>query len=99
VFIERGVAVTRVPSEAIKSTALEQHVPDPIVRLTFGNRVSLCAPRPCALRVQQNADGAECALEVETAEEAFIRLAFRATALPEQLDGIAPSEMAETLPA
>jgi hypothetical protein len=40
-------------------------------------------------------DGAECALEVDTAEGAFIRLAFRATALPEQLDGIAPGEMAD----
>ncbi|HLG57561.1 MAG TPA: hypothetical protein VI485_19620 [Vicinamibacterales bacterium] len=92
--IERGVAVTRVPSEAIKAIALEQHVPDAIVRLTFLNGVSLCAPRPSAVRVQETKDGAECALEVDTAEGAFIRLAFRATALPEQLDGIAPAEMA-----
>lgn len=93
--VERGVSVTRVPSTAIKSIALETHVPAPIVRLTFVNGVSLCAPRPCAVRVQQTSDGAECALEVETADGALIRLAFRATALPEQLDGIAPGEVAD----
>lgn len=90
--IERGVAVTRVPSEAIKSIAFDQHVPDAIVRLTFLNGVSLCAPRPSAVRVQEK-DGADCALEVDTADGAFVRLAFRATALPEQLDGMAPGEM------
>ena len=93
--IERGVAVTCVPSAAIRSVTLETHAPDPMVRLTLVNGVSLCAPRPCAVRVQESTDGAECALEVDTAEGAFIRLAFRATALPEQLDGIAPGEIAD----
>lgn len=97
--IERAVAVTRVPSEAIKSITLEQHVPDPIVRLTFVSGVSLCAPRPCAVRVQEDGDGAERALEVETADGALIRLAFRATARPEQLDGIAPGELADEVSA
>jgi hypothetical protein len=45
------------------------------------------------LRVQEADDGAEWALEVDTADGAFIRMAFRATALPEQLDGIAPGEI------
>ena len=97
--IERGVAVTRIPSEAIRSITLEQHVPDPIVRLTFVNGVSLCAPRPCAVRIQENGDDAERALEVETADGALIRLAFRATARPEQLDGIAPGELADEVSA
>ena len=95
--IERGVVVTRVPSEAIKSVALEHHVPGAIVRLTFVNGVSLCAPRPSAVRVQETEDGAECALEVDTVDGAFTRLAFRATALPEQLDGIAPNEVAHEI--
>ena len=93
--IEHGLPVTVVPSAAIKSVTLETHVADLIVRLTFGNGVALCAPRPCAVRVQERTDGAECALEVDTADGAFIRLAFHATALPEQLDGIAPGEMAD----
>jgi hypothetical protein len=45
------------------------------------------------VRVQEADNGAEWALEVDTAEGAFMRIAFRATALPEQLDGIAPGEV------
>jgi hypothetical protein len=45
------------------------------------------------VRVQQRSDGAECALEVETVEGAFVRVAFRASALPVELDGIAPGEV------
>ena len=93
--IERGVPITRVPSEPLKSVTLETDVPDLIVRLTFVNGVSLCAPRPCAVRVQESTDAVEYALEVDTADGGFIRLAFRATALPEQLDGIAPGEVAD----
>lgn len=91
--IERGVPITRIPSEPIKSITLEQRGPDPVVRLTLVNGLSLCVQRPSAVRVQQNGDGAERALEVETADGALIRLAFRATARPEQLDGIAPGEL------
>ena len=92
--VEGIVLVTRVPSAAIESISLERHVPDSIVRLTFVGGVSLCAAGPCAIRVQQDEDGRECALEVETVGGAFLRLAFRATALPEELDGIAPGEVA-----
>lgn len=95
--IERGVPATWVPSAAIKSVTLETQVPDLIVRLTFVDGVSLCAPGPSAVRVQESADGAECALEVDTTDGALIRLAFRATALPEQLDGIAPGEVADAV--
>ena len=97
--IERGVPVTCVPSAPIRSVVLETHAPDPIVRVTLVNGVSLCAPRPCAVRVQEAKDGAECALEVDTVDGAFTRVAFRAIALPEQLDGIAPNELDEPLMA
>jgi hypothetical protein len=90
--VERGVPVTRVRSAALESVTLEGRSPDHIVRLTFARGVSLCAPRPRGIGVQRTAEGAEAALEVETADDAFIRLAFRATALPEQLDGLAPAE-------
>ena len=93
--IERGVPVTWVPSAAIKSVTFERDVADSIVRLTFVNGVSLCAPRPCAVRVQEITNGAQSALEVDSADGALIRLAFRATALPEQLDGMAPDEMSD----
>ena len=75
----------------MKSVTLERGPSGRILRLTFVNGVSLSAVRPCVVRVQTD-DGAERALEIETADDGFIRLAFRATALPEQLDGLAPSE-------
>ena len=88
-----GTPVTRVPCVALKSVTLEDGVSGPVLRVTFINGVSLCATRPCAMRVQQMSNGAECALEVDTADAGFIRLAFRAAALPEQLDGVAPGEL------
>lgn len=92
-----GAPVTRIPSVALKSVTLESDAPDPSVRITFVNGVSLCAVRPCVVRVQTD-EGAERALEVETVDGGFIRLAFRAAALPEQLDGVAPGEsVAEAL--
>jgi hypothetical protein len=45
------------------------------------------------VRVQEADDGAEWALEVDAADDVFVRMAFRATALPEQLDGLAPGEV------
>jgi hypothetical protein len=93
-----GAPVTHIPSVALKSVTLVSGASGPILRITFVNGVSLCAVRPCVVRVQTD-DGAEHALEVETADGGFIRLAFRATALPEQLDGIAPGELvADALP-
>jgi dienelactone hydrolase len=96
--IVADVPITRVPSVAIESVAFEKRASEHIVRLTFANGISLCVPRPCAVRVQEADDGAEWALEVDTADGAFIRLAFRATALPEQLDGLAPGEVNVEMP-
>jgi hypothetical protein len=94
-----GAPVTHVPSMALKSVTLDSGASSGFVlRITFVNGVSLCAVRPCVVRVQAD-DGAERALEVETADGGFVRLAFRATALPEQLDGVASGElMAEAVP-
>jgi hypothetical protein len=87
-----GAPVTHIPSVALKSATLENGAAGLILRITFVNGVSLCSVRPCVVRVQTD-EGAQRALEVETADGGFIRLAFRATALPEQLDGIAPGEL------
>jgi hypothetical protein len=88
-----GAPVTQIPSVALKSVTLESGASGPNLRITFVNGITLCAVRPCVIRVQTD-DGAERGLEVETADGGFIRLAFRATALPEQLDGLAPGEVA-----
>lgn len=86
-----GAMVTHIPSIVLKSVMFESGASNPVLRITFATGVSLCVARPSVVRVQTD-DGAERALEVETAEGGFIRLAFRATALPEQLDGLAPGE-------
>jgi hypothetical protein len=89
--------VTHIPSVALKSVTLDDTRSDSVVRITFINGISLCAARPCVLCVQSD-NGAERALEIETAEGGFIRLAFRATVLPEQLDGVAPAELIPDAP-
>lgn len=91
--IERGIPVTCAASVRLDSLALERRDREHVVRLTFANRVSLCTPRPRTVRVQRTPERAELSLEIETAEGAFVRLAFRATAMPEELDGLAPGEL------
>ena len=55
---------------------------------------------PRALRIQQTDVGLNQALEIVGADGQLIRLAFRATAMPEQLDGLAPGELtADRIPA
>ena len=90
--LEQGTPVRLVQSVGIRSVTLEGSGRDRLLRLTFADGVSLCVPRPCAVRVQRTTDGAERALEVETVDGAFVRVAFRATALPDQVDGMAPGE-------
>jgi hypothetical protein len=87
-----GAPVTRIPSVGLKSVMLESGASGSILRITFVNGLSSCAVRPCLMRVQTD-DGAERALEAETVDGGFIRFAFRASALPEQLDGVAPGEL------
>ena len=54
---------------------------------------SLCVHRPSAVRIQQTDTGAAQALEIDTLHGDLIRLALRATARPDQLDGLAPGEL------
>ena len=91
--VERETPVTRATLVPLESIALERRGDDYLVRVTFAKGLSLCAPRPRAVRVQHTHDGAEWALEVDTADSGFIRLAFRATTLPDQLDGLVPAEL------
>ena len=83
-------AVTRRSQVGLKSAT---YVVDAVLFEFLDEGQSFCARRPCALRIQQTDIGAVQALEIETLDGQFIRLAFRATALPEQLDGLAPGEL------
>ena len=86
------VPATLIPSVVLKSVGLECGVSGPILRFTFVDGISVSAVRPCVVRVQTE-EGGERALEAETTDGVFIRLAFRATAFPDQLDGLAPAEL------
>ena len=48
---------------------------------------------PCAVRVNETPEGAERGLDIDEAKGACTRVRFRATALPETLDGVAPGEL------
>ena len=88
--VDSGGAVTRSTQVRLKSAT---QVVDAALFEFLDEGQSLCARRPYAIRTQQTDIGAVQALEIETLEGRFIRLAFRATALPEQLDGLAPGEL------
>ena len=63
------------------------------VRVGFQGGPTVFVEAPCTLGVDRTDDGAERALEIDTADAEFVRVTFRATALPEELDGIAPAEL------
>jgi hypothetical protein len=88
--VDTGGAVTRRMQVRLKSAT---HVFDAALFEFMDDGQSFCARHPCALRLQETNIGAVQALEIETLEGQFVRLAFRATALPEQLDGLAPGEV------
>ena len=65
------------------------------VRVVFQSGQDVCIGRPRALAVDTTREGAERALELDAAGGVFVRIAFRATALPEEVDGMAPAELIE----
>ena len=82
-------AVTRLTPVRLRSAT---GLTDAALFEFFDVQHSLYARRPSTLRIQRTDAGADQALEIETLEGQFIRLAFRSSALPEQLDGLAPGE-------
>ena len=62
------------------------------VRVEFQGGPAILIKAPRTLGIDRRDDGAERALEIDAAA-GFVRIAFRATALPEELDGIAPAEL------
>ncbi len=85
----RGTA-TRSARIPLKSAAASA---DAVMLEFIGEAHSFSAHHPCNLRIQQTDSGIVQALEIDGPDGQFIRLAFRATALPEQLDGLAPGEL------
>jgi hypothetical protein len=92
--IQGDLPITGVTSIPLESVSLDMRGFDHVVRLRFINGVSLCVLQPRDVRVEETDDGIASGLEIDSADGAFVRVAFRATALPEQLDGLAPGEAA-----
>ena len=80
------------PLESVTVAQTGGHPTAVRVRFQGGPTALIKAPR--TLGVDRRDDGAERALEIDAADATFVRIAFRATALPEELDGIAPAELA-----
>jgi hypothetical protein len=66
------------------------------IHVKFQGSPSVCIKAPRTLGIDTREDGAERALEIDAGEAEFVRLAFRATARPEEVDGIAPAELVES---
>ena len=65
------------------------------IRVKFQGGPTVCVRVPRTLGVDRRDDGAERALEIDNAGGEFVRVVFRATALLEEVDGIAPAELVE----
>lgn len=79
------------PLGAVTVVRTGTHVTTICVNLQGGPTVSVRAPR--TLGVDRREDGAEHGLEIDAAGGEFVRIMFRATARPEELDSIAPAEL------
>jgi hypothetical protein len=90
--IQGDLPITGVASVPLESVSLDTRGFDHVVRLRFLNGVSLCVLQPRDVRVEETDEGIASALEIVSADGAFVRVAFRATAPAEQLDGLAPGE-------
>lgn len=86
-------AVMASHGAALESVRFDDQMPRTIVRVCFLDGPAVRLEQPQALHIEQDDRGAERALEIATAAGGLFRLAFRATALPEELDGVAPREM------
>lgn len=74
---------------AIESVSVVGRAPSNAVHIEFvdGQRIYVAHPR--AIRVQETADGAERALEIDNVEGESVRVAFRTDALTLEVDDVA----------
>ena len=88
------VLMSHTELRPLKSVTVAQTGGHPTaVRVRFQGGPTALIKVPRTLGVDRRDDGAERALEIDTADAEFVRVTFRSTALPEELDGIAPAEL------
>jgi hypothetical protein len=83
---------------AFESLTLDEPAAGAAVRLRLLDGSAFRLGQPQSVRIQVTDVGAETALEIEAAGGGLLRLAFRATVLPHELDGLAPREVVELQP-
>jgi hypothetical protein len=80
---------------ALDSLTIEERATRTVVELRFLDGRTLRVDGPRTMLVQATDAGAERALEIEAAGGVLLRLAFRAAAVPHEVDGLAPNEAVE----
>lgn len=84
-----------LPLEAVDLVANNSHGRVICVRARGAPTVCVSAPRTLAI---DRVDGAVRGLEIDAPGGEFVRVAFRVIARPEELDGMAPAELAAASP-
>jgi hypothetical protein len=100
-WLASAVTVRRAPEltsqtgwHPLESVTLTQAGGRPTaVRVAFQGGPDVHVGGPRALALDRTLDGAERALEIDAAGDVFVRIVFRATALPDEVDGMAPAEL------
>lgn len=98
-WVPAGGAVIAAQRAALESISLDDQRSRTIVRVSVFDGPAVRLEQPQAVHIEQDDRGAERALEIETASGGLFRMAFRASALPEELDGLAPREVYDDVEA
>lgn len=85
------LAIESRPLQSIAAVVDGLHVTAICIHVRDGPLVCVGSPR--ALAVDRLDDGTPRGLEIDGAGGEFVRVSFRATARPEELDGLAPAEL------
>ena len=88
---ELRLTTSWLPLQSIDAIVDGTHVVAISIRVKDGPTTCVGAPR--ALAVDRQEGGLDRALEIDGAGGEFVRVVFRATARPEELDGLAPAEL------
>jgi len=82
-----------LPLQSVAAVVDGTYVSAICVHVQHGATVCVAAPR--ALAVDRRENGLDRALEIDGAGGEFVRVVFRTTARPEELDGLTPAEIEE----
>jgi hypothetical protein len=91
--IGHGGGFGEAPLGAVTATRQGRDVRAIEIAFVGNGHIPLRVDNPRIIRVRQSSDGAETGLEIVDDGGVSTRVGFRATARPEELDGLAPGEI------